>query len=57
MECEYKFVYQKDRQGNHTDCGYMYNCCDCGTREEDKGCGCSYCFSCNACENCLKNDD
>lgn len=32
-------------------CGELYNCCDCGENE----CGCEYCFSCNACENCLKD--
>lgn len=27
----------------------MYNCCDCGGTD----CGCGYCFSCNACDDCL----
>lgn len=26
-----------------------WNCCDCG---EDGGCGCAYCWSCHACDNC-----
>lgn len=30
-------------------CHEHYDCCDCGGNE----CGCSYCFSCNACEECL----
>lgn len=34
------------------DCGEMYNCCDCGGND----CGCSYCFSCRACEVCLNED-
>ena len=35
------------------DCERMYNCCDCG----GFGCGCGYCWSCNACEDCLEEDD
>lgn len=31
-------------------CNEDFNCCDCGILE--KGCGCAYCFSCNACDNC-----
>lgn len=47
---------------NHTgsgasmSCGEMYNCCDCGTDEQDDGCGCAYCWSCNACEVCLNEE-
>ena len=33
----------------HT-CENLYNCCDCGNRED--GCGCAYCWSCRACDNC-----
>ena len=33
---------------NGNDCGYYNDCCDCGIDED--GCGCSYCFSCNACD-------
>ena len=29
-------------------CGDYYNCCNCG----GENCGCTYCFSCNACEYC-----
>lgn len=29
-------------------CNELYNCCSCG----DNGCGCAYCFDCNACEVC-----
>lgn len=36
--------------GSEYDCNTMYNCCDCG----GEGCGCGYCFSCNACDHCLK---
>lgn len=54
-KCEYSSAFQKDRHGNDRTCRDMYNCCDCGTTN-DSGCGCSYCFSCNACDNC-KNDE
>lgn len=33
-----------------SDCRGLNDCCDCGGNE----CGCAYCFSCNACESCLK---
>lgn len=33
-------------------CSYWFNCCSCG----DNQCGCSYCYDCNACEQC-KNDN
>lgn len=36
-------------------CSEMYNCCDCGG--DDRACGCAYCWSCNACENCLENEE
>ena len=32
------------------DCYELFNCCDCG----GNNCGCQYCFSCNACDNCLE---
>ncbi len=56
MACEIKGRLGKDRKGNDYDCGSMYNCCDCGTRDES-GCGCSGCFSCNACEECINDDE
>ena len=34
-------------------CEDMYDCCDCGGSD----CGCVYCWSCNACENCLAGND
>lgn len=34
-------------------CSDIYNCCDCG----GDNCGCIYCWSCNACESCLNNND
>lgn len=37
-------------------CEEQYNCCDCGTDDQDNGCGCRYCWSCNACEECLNED-
>ncbi len=30
-------------------CSKRYNCCSCG----DNGCGCGYCWDCNACSECL----
>ena len=34
-------------------CDEWYNCCDCGGVD----CGCAYCWSCNACEDCLNECD
>lgn len=34
-------------------CFEYYNCCDCGGAE----CGCRYCFSCKACDSCMKNQE
>jgi hypothetical protein len=34
------------------DCYYMYDCCDCGGND----CGCPYCWSCNACDNCKEGN-
>lgn len=31
-------------------CDDLFNCCDCGGND----CGCPYCWSCNACEECLE---
>lgn len=37
---------------NTEECGERgFNCCDCG----GGGCGCGYCWSCNACEACRNN--
>lgn len=55
--CENSKHYGTDKKGNDLECGDMFNCCDCGTREEGVGCGCSYCFSCNACETCINDND
>lgn len=35
------------------ECEKMYNCCDCG----GNNCGCPYCWSCNACETCLNDNN
>lgn len=35
------------------DCENYLNCCDCGTPED--GCGCPYCWSCNACDECMSD--
>lgn len=41
-----------------SNCEEHYNCCDCGVVDQDfDGCGCSYCWSCNACEVCLDEED
>ena len=36
-----------------SDCSELFNCCDCGGND----CGCPYCFSCNACDECLDGDE
>lgn len=46
-QCEY------NKDNKEYDCGYLFDCCDCGGND----CGCAYCFSCNACENCLKKEE
>lgn len=33
------------------DCDSLFDCCNCGGND----CGCRYCFSCNACENCIED--
>jgi len=38
------------------DCEKIYNCCDCGCKDSN-GCGCRYCWSCNACEECLNEEE
>jgi len=39
-------------------CSDIFNCCDCGGREsEDDSCGCPYCWSCNACDECLDDNE
>lgn len=40
------------KDGNLT-CRNLFNCCDCG----GEGCGCHYCFSCNACDYCYCMDE
>ena len=46
-----------DHEGNGGDtCSDYYNCCDCGVEEGEDGCGCAYCWSCNACDFCLNDD-
>lgn len=34
-------------------CEEILTCCDCGGND----CGCIYCWSCNACEDCLNSED
>lgn len=38
---------------NGLTCEDLYDCCDCGGND----CGCGYCWSCNACEECLEEED
>lgn len=35
-------------------CSEMLTCCDCGFSAD--GCGCRYCWSCNACDACNGDD-
>ncbi len=55
--CE-KYGEDKEYKGK---CSDYYNCCDCGVSpndiDNDNGCGCRYCFSCNACDECINGDD
>ena len=44
--CEYVI-----NEGDPT-CEDMFDCCDCGGND----CGCRYCWSCNACDECLDED-
>ncbi len=48
-DCENVDNYENT--GNLT-CSELFNCCDCATDDQDNGCGCRYCFSCNACDAC-----
>lgn len=53
-------VYQRGGDYRRT-CCELFNCCDCGvtveSRDNGGGCGCRYCFSCNACEYCLNKEN
>lgn len=42
--------------GRYT-CQELFNCCDCGNTDEDSHCGCNYCWSCNSCEPCNRDED
>ena len=53
--CDFYSKGDKDEFGNDKDCHYLYDCCDCGNSED--GCGCPYCYSCNACDDCLNEDN
>ena len=52
--CENSGIYGKDKHGKFLTCSDMFNCCNCGKSED--GCGCKYCFSCNACSTCLNEE-
>ena len=53
MDNENECLYSEGFGGDT--CDDIFNCCDCG--DENEGCGCAYCWSCNACENCLEEED
>ena len=36
---------------NKSTCEELFDCCDCGGND----CGCAYCWSCNACEECKED--
>lgn len=36
---------------SNCNCAEIYTCCDCGGND----CGCAYCWSCNACDDCLND--
>ena len=40
---------------NNLDCSDFFNCCDCGVEDGEEGCGCAYCWSCNACDTCRED--
>lgn len=44
----------ENSQSGEYSCGELFNCCDCGDTESSTQC-CRYCWSCNACENCLED--
>lgn len=48
-KCKRKEYYN----GHLHTCASIYNCCDCG----GNNCGCAYCWSCNACEYCLSEEE
>jgi len=47
------FIGEYQGHENERTCRDLFNCCDCGGNE----CGCRECFSCNACDYCLENND
>ena len=40
-----------------TVCEDIFNCCDCGTDDQENGCGCRYCWACNVCDNCKDEEE
>lgn len=47
-QCEIAYTYK----GKVQTCFEQLNCCNCG----DNDCGCRYCFSCNACDHCKRDE-
>ena len=43
---------QDKKEDGSCDCDKIYTCCDCGGND----CGCAYCWSCNACDDCKEED-
>lgn len=43
--------------GNTLTCEQMFDCCSCGTDDQENGCGCRYCWDCNACQTCLNEEE
>lgn len=43
-----KVVEPRRHNNRKCHCRETYTCCDCG----GNGCGCAYCWSCNACDRC-----
>lgn len=45
-------VYVCEFEDSGFTCGDRFNCCNCGSDGTGNGCGCPYCWSCNACDSC-----
>lgn len=48
-------LQNKEQRKQETCADQGYNCCDCGDR--DYGCGCRYCWTCSACDECYNDND
>lgn len=52
VNSEYYQRHENER-GKIMVCTDLFNCCDCGGEE----CGCTYCWSCKACDECLNDNE